>query len=509
MADKTSDTLFSDHVQLKIPAGDSPYVKAKHVQLVEKDPQRAIALFWRAINSADRVDSALKDMAVVMKQLNRAEEAIEAIKSFRGFCSAKAQEPLDNVLLDLYKKCGRIDEQIELLNRKLRMIDEGMAFGGRITKMARSQGKKFHVTIEQEKSRLLGNLAWAYMQYENYKEAEPLYRRALAIERDYNKMCNLSICLLQTGRHEEAKTILQDVETPADDCNGESYLKSFERAWEIMDDLNLKQFQTAKSNGNHESLSDNLSPLSVKVTPHFEPVAMSEYPVERKKTDIGTEKLVITVDIQMQGPGRKHFVISSEKAASLPTKNQIFLGSKASIDENSSPEISFGSLDLSSEQKLVSLFTNSAKKTWADMVEEDEQLACENSVISKSTPTLERSEFGSHGGNEQSESRTLISSWKNFSKNETQSLKTGYQKHRISEYQEQIGRRRRTAKKDKGEIRSFAFDRREGCNPWNAKLESLLMDGGGKICEDSDHSCKTQRNRLQVFEELAQGDAKV
>ncbi|KAK8951976.1 hypothetical protein KSP39_PZI003182 [Platanthera zijinensis] len=390
MADKTSDTLFSDHVQLKIPAGDSPYVKAKHVQLVEKDPQRAIALFWCAINSADRVDSALKDMAVVMKQLNRAEEAIEAIKSFRGFCSAKAQEPLDNVLLDLYKKCGRIDEQIELLNRKLRMIDEGMAFGGRITKMARSQGKKFHVTVEQEKSRLLGNLAWAYMQCENYKEAEPLYRRALAIERDYNKMCNLSICLLQTGRHEEAKTILQDVETPADDCNGESYMKSFERAWEIMDDL--------------------------------------------------------------------------EKAASLPTKNQIFLGSKASIDENSSPEISFGSLDLSSEEKLVSLFTNSAKKTWADMVEEDEQLACENSVISKSTPTLERSEFGSRGGNEQSASRTPISSWKNFNKNESQSLKTGYQKCRISEYRELTGRRRRTAKK---------------------------------------------RNRLQVFEELAQGDAKV
>lgn len=72
-------------------------------QLVDKDLDRAIALFWSAINAGDRVDSALKDMAIVMKQQNRAEEAIEAIKSLRHKCSDQAQESLDNVLLDLYK----------------------------------------------------------------------------------------------------------------------------------------------------------------------------------------------------------------------------------------------------------------------------------------------------------------------------------------------------------------------------------------------------------------------
>lgn len=73
------------------------------VQLVDKDPERAIPLFWAAINAGDRVDSALKDMAIVMKQQNRAEEAIEAIKSLRSRCSDQAQESLDNILLDLYK----------------------------------------------------------------------------------------------------------------------------------------------------------------------------------------------------------------------------------------------------------------------------------------------------------------------------------------------------------------------------------------------------------------------
>lgn len=42
-------------------------------------------------------------MAIVMKQQNRAEEAVEAIKSLRNRCSDQAQESLDNILLDLFK----------------------------------------------------------------------------------------------------------------------------------------------------------------------------------------------------------------------------------------------------------------------------------------------------------------------------------------------------------------------------------------------------------------------
>ncbi|XP_010542984.1 PREDICTED: protein SULFUR DEFICIENCY-INDUCED 2-like [Tarenaya hassleriana] len=139
----------------KLPHGDSPYVRAKHVQLVDKNPEGAIALFWKAINEGDRVDSALKDMALLMKQQNRADEAIEAIKSFRHRCSKQAQESLVNVLIDLYKKCGRIEEQIELLNQKLWTIYQGGAFNGKPTKTARSHGKKYQVTVEKETSRIL------------------------------------------------------------------------------------------------------------------------------------------------------------------------------------------------------------------------------------------------------------------------------------------------------------------------------------------------------------------
>ena len=70
---------------------------------MSKDPNRAISLFWAAINAGDRVDSALKDMAVVMKQLDRSDEGIEAIKSFRYLCPFEAQDSIDNLLLELYK----------------------------------------------------------------------------------------------------------------------------------------------------------------------------------------------------------------------------------------------------------------------------------------------------------------------------------------------------------------------------------------------------------------------
>ncbi|CAA2975896.1 SULFUR DEFICIENCY-INDUCED 1-like [Olea europaea subsp. europaea] len=199
------------HVIHKVPSGDGPYVRAKHAQIVQKDPETAIVWFWKAINAGDRVDSALKDMAVVMKQLDRTEEGIEAIKSFRSLCSKQAQESLDNVLIDLYKKCGNADEQIILLKHKLRKIYLGEAFNGKPTKTARSHGKKFQVSVKQETSRILGNLGWAYIQKGNYMAAEVVYRKAQMIDPDTNKACNLCQCLIKQGRYDEANLVLQDI----------------------------------------------------------------------------------------------------------------------------------------------------------------------------------------------------------------------------------------------------------------------------------------------------------
>ncbi|KAF4376936.1 hypothetical protein F8388_022652 [Cannabis sativa] len=265
----------SFHVIHKVPAGDSPYVRAKHVQLIEKDPSRAISLFWSAINSGDRVDSALKDMAVVMKQLNRSDEAIEAIKSFRHLCPPESQESIDNVLVELYKRAGRIEEEIEMLQIKLKRLEEGSAFGGRRTKTARSQGKKVHITVEQERSRILGNLAWAYLQQNNYTTAEEFYRKALSLEQDMNKQCNLAICLMHTNRLQEAKSLLYAVKAlsgknPMD----ESYAKSYDRALETLTELEKES--ELKSNQKDGNSSKEMSrSLSSSMTSSMEDVNSS------------------------------------------------------------------------------------------------------------------------------------------------------------------------------------------------------------------------------------------
>ncbi|XP_058198647.1 protein SULFUR DEFICIENCY-INDUCED 1-like [Rhododendron vialii] len=227
------------HVIHKVPCGDGPYVKAKHAQLVQKDLEGAIVWFWKAINAGDRVDSALKDMAVVMKQMDRTEEAIEAIKSFRGRCSKQSQESLDNVLIDLYKKCGKADEQIVLIKQKLRLIYQGEAFNGKPTKTARSHGKKFQVSVRQETSKLLGNLGWAYMQKTNYIAAEVVYKKAQMIDPDTTKACNLAVCLIKQARDDEAHLVLEEVlrgRLPGS-CN----TKSRARAQELLLDLKPRQ----------------------------------------------------------------------------------------------------------------------------------------------------------------------------------------------------------------------------------------------------------------------------
>ncbi|KAF5462969.1 hypothetical protein F2P56_018929, partial [Juglans regia] len=137
------------------------------------------------------------------------------------------------------QRCGRLEDQIALLKHKLYLIQQGLAFNGKRTKTARSQGKKFQVSVEQEATRLLGNLGWALMQQNNYIEAEDAYRRALLIASDNNKMCNLGICLMKQGRIIEAKETLRLVKPAvADGPRGtDSHLKAYERAQQMLKDL--------------------------------------------------------------------------------------------------------------------------------------------------------------------------------------------------------------------------------------------------------------------------------
>ncbi|KAF2322545.1 hypothetical protein GH714_018746 [Hevea brasiliensis] len=70
-------------------------------------------------------------------------------------------------------------------------------------------------------------------------------KKALSLEPDKNKRCNLAICLLHMNRIPEAKSLLQAV---SDSCGhkqmDDSYAKSFERAVEMLTELESKSVLT-------------------------------------------------------------------------------------------------------------------------------------------------------------------------------------------------------------------------------------------------------------------------
>ncbi|KAL9690766.1 hypothetical protein QQ045_011175 [Rhodiola kirilowii] len=117
--------------------------RAEICKLVDKKRGKVVSCILG--NSGDRVDSALKDMAVYMKQSDRLDEAIEAIKSFRSLCLPESQESLENA------------------------SEEGVTFGGKRWKFAKCQGRRIQATVEQETvswlTKNLGKAVSSSLQY--------------------------------------------------------------------------------------------------------------------------------------------------------------------------------------------------------------------------------------------------------------------------------------------------------------------------------------------------------
>lgn len=74
------------------------------------------------------------------------------------------------------------------------------------------------------------------MQQQRYIAAEVVYRKAQMIDPDANKACNLSLCLIEQGRLEEANRILRDVLERKYTTFSDS--KIFRRAEELMARIN-------------------------------------------------------------------------------------------------------------------------------------------------------------------------------------------------------------------------------------------------------------------------------
>ncbi|KAI3932228.1 hypothetical protein MKW92_014811 [Papaver armeniacum] len=290
----------------KVPDGDSPCLKVKNVQIIEKD----------------------NNNSVKMKQHNHVDVAIEAIESFRSLCSQQTQDSLDNVLIDLYKRTGRIDEHIELLQHKLQLVEDGVTYGGERTQIARAQGKKYYCSIEHEKSRLLGNLGSAYMQQENYQP-------------DKNKKCNLAICLMHDGRIIEAK--------------------SFDRATEMLSELDSGPFLKPL-----EQKKGDCFKMETRVKVNSSSPVSSRYVVGERGLEHSDSRVSSTTKVQQTGTRRclesSHHSVSPDSGQH---SNHGFGGKWRADDSHLSLSPIYGA-----DSGFGNIFGSSM--SWEDMVEEQE-----------------------------------------------------------------------------------------------------------------------------------------
>ncbi len=189
-----------------VPRGSNPYARAKRVQLIEKDLERATKLLQDAINQGDNAESAVKDLAALLVQLGRAEEAILVLERNRK--KIRDQQSIDNMLIGFYQNVGQHDRAIALLEIKL------------------SQA-----TTEGKKAAILWQIANSYLRKEDYVQAELKFREVLQLQPD-NRAAqrNIAICLFKQARYDEAQKILNSILSATPDAQAADLLEAIEQA---------------------------------------------------------------------------------------------------------------------------------------------------------------------------------------------------------------------------------------------------------------------------------------
>jgi tetratricopeptide (TPR) repeat protein len=98
-----------------LPKGRGPYARAKRAQLAHQDLASAEQLLRLAIKQGDNRESAIKDLASLLLQQGRSEEAVKLLESESGALRGKG--PYANMLASVYQQLGRYTEAVGILTR--------------------------------------------------------------------------------------------------------------------------------------------------------------------------------------------------------------------------------------------------------------------------------------------------------------------------------------------------------------------------------------------------------
>ena len=187
-----------------VPRGANPYARAKRVQLIEKDPERAAVLLQVAIKQGDNIESAIKDLAQLLVQMGQTNEAIELLNQNRN----KITDPqtVDNLLINIYQKASQYEKAIDLLRKKINSA---------LTKDIKTQ--------------ILRSIASCYLKQGDYQSAESEFRsiEKLGVE---SVRINIAFCLIKQQRYDNAETILNNILATSADTQAAELLAAISAA---------------------------------------------------------------------------------------------------------------------------------------------------------------------------------------------------------------------------------------------------------------------------------------
>ena len=154
-ADRTDETALRLEREVKdemLPKGRGPYARAKRAQLVDLDLEQAEALLKTAIRERDKPESAIKDLAALLRQQKRDEEAIVLLEE-----NSRRDGSYDNMLATFYQHSGRHDDAIRIL-RRLAEAASASRKGPLLVRLAHSQLRRARYDeAEQILQKLLAN----------------------------------------------------------------------------------------------------------------------------------------------------------------------------------------------------------------------------------------------------------------------------------------------------------------------------------------------------------------
>ena len=185
-----------------VPRGKNPYARAKRVQLIEKDLDKAVSYFQQAIREGDNVDSAVKELAILHTQRGNPQESVRILLQYRRRVSD--QRAVDSMLVNFHFKAGQYDEAIKLLEAKLGRTSSNI-----------------------QKARVQMQIASCYLHKEDYSLAENHYKKVIELRPNMlSAHRNIALCAFKLGNYEEAERILSRILDTSPDVQAEELLEA-------------------------------------------------------------------------------------------------------------------------------------------------------------------------------------------------------------------------------------------------------------------------------------------